>query len=657
MSKYYQVAVNFPKRNSVLTYKAEQELNSGSIVEVPLGRRKSEGIVLREQTQIDFDESKIKGIGEEIDSSFSLSEKELTLYEWMHKYYHYPLGKLVFDCFPKILKRPRKVKILEGENQDLEFSLNSKQEEIVSNIQAKFNQSFQTFYVHGVTGSGKSVIYLKLMQEVLKEGKSVQFLLPEINLTPQFTEFFKKYLDCPVLIYHSGVSASEKYVMWKYLKESVDPVLVMGVRSSIFLPVENLGLVVVDEEHDQSFKQTDRCPYNGRDVAIKKAQISNAPIVLGSATPAIENYHRFVQTDNYFKLKERAGEGHFPQIQLVDLKGEKADQELWPFRDEAINEMEIALNKGEQVLVFINKLGFSNSLQCRNCGYQFFNEKCGCENNLRYFKSKNILSCSYCDYYQACPQMCPECGSLTLQGKGFGTEKVEEVLRSIFPTKTIDRFDRDLIKNTKDLKNQLDRFANQEIDILVGTQMLAKGHNFEKVNLVVVLGIDSTLSYSDYRSTERAFQLLAQISGRAGRYSKDSKIVIQTLNKDHRLFEYVQGSKLFDFYPEELPLRELCQCPPFVKVAVINFSSRFQEKLIPHIQEVARALNQIKGEVQLQGPFPQMVEKKANQYTWGILLKSLEVLKLHQLLGTFESNYQEESSISMKIDVDPLSIL
>ncbi len=661
MSNYFKVAVNFPKINSVLTYKSELPLQKGQLVEVPLGRRTSHGVIIEKVDKIEFDESKVKAIDTYHDEVYHLDQLELALYEWMHKYYHYPLGKLIFDCLPKSLKRPRKIQFEQGQNLALPFELSTLQESIVSKIKEQNFNGFSQSYLHGVTGSGKSVIYLQLIKKTLDQGMSVQFLLPEINLTPQFTDFFKNYVGCTILTYHSGVSPSEKYLIWKHLKETDGPVLVMGVRSSIFLPIPQLGLIIIDEEHDQSFKQTDRCPYNGRDVAIKKAQLANVPLIMGSATPAMENYYKFSALDSkYFQLKERAGEGQFPKIKLIDLKENKHDEEIWPLTNESIDAIKEALDKKEQVLVFINKLGYSNSLQCRNCGHQFYNEKCGCMNNLRYFKSKNCLSCSYCDFVMPCPEVCPDCGSMTLKTKGFGTEKVSETLSSIFTDYKIGRFDRDFIKSTKDLKSQLTAFDKGEIDVLVGTQMLAKGHNFEKVNLVVVLGIDSILSYSDFRSNEKAFQLLAQVSGRAGRYSSDSKILIQTLNPEHRLFEYVRGENLFEFYPEELPLRELCSCPPYTKIAMLYFSSRFQDRLIPHITKICNALKNVIdknfSDIECQGPFPQSVEKKANQYTWGILLKSKNLSELHSLLATFEQNYEDASSISFKIDVDPLTI-
>ena len=662
MSLFYQVAVNIPINQSIYTYKSQQEFSPGDLVEVPLGKRTALGVVLdqvEEPTGLDWE---IKEIQEKVPGSFRLTDGELSLYQWMSKYYHYSLGRLVFDCLPKIMKRPRKAEFIQGANVPFPYQLSPEQSDIVRQIETK--NGFKQFYVHGVTGSGKSVIYLKIMQEILASGKSVQFLLPEINLTPQFTDFFTEHLNCPVYTYHSGVTPSEKYNIWKALHEDAQPVLLMGVRSSIFLPIPNLGLVIVDEEHDQSFKQTDRCPYNGRDVGIKKAQIHACPIVLGSATPAVENFKLFQGSDSrsYLPLKKRVAGGKLPELILLDTKDRFGEQDAaWPFLDETLDMIQSKVSKHEQVLVFINKLGFSQYIQCRNCGHQFKNEQCGCDNNLRYFKKKNLLSCAHCEYKTPLPKQCPECGGLTLTNKGFGTERVQAVLQQVFPSYRIARFDRDEIKTTKDLSRTLDDFHEHKIDIMVGTQMLAKGHNFKRVNLVVVLGIDSMLNYADFRAQERTYQLLEQVAGRAGRYSDDSQVLVQTMNGHNTIFQMIKNHSFDGFFKDELMLRELCQCPPFSKIVMLFFSSRFRERLVGTISQVAVQLTKVIDKkfaaVKLAGPAPLSIEKKAHQYTWGIMLKSSDINQLHTAIKTFEDNYQPVPGVSYKIDVDPMQVL
>jgi len=665
MSKYYQVAVNFPIKESVLTYAGGELYERGDCVKVPLGKRSAHGVIISESVDSDLEKikdfKKIKDIEGFLENSFRLGESELNLYEWMSRYYHYSLGKLIFDCLPKFLKRPQKAKFVMGLNQDFPFELTEKQAEIVSEVSPMLENGFSQHYLHGVTGSGKSLVYLKLIKEVIDSGKSAQFLLPEINLTPQFVKMFEQYVGVKVLSYHSGVTPSQKYNIWRELKSEKEPFLIMGVRSSIFLPIDNLGLIIIDEEHDSSFKQNDRCPYNGRDVAIKKAHLNDVPVILGSATPTVENFEHFVESKNkryYYQLPNRVGEGYFPSIKLLDIRDKfKEAHSQYPLLDETVEAIREKLVQKEQVLVFINKLGYSNFIQCRSCGHQFKNEKCGCENNLRYFKAKSMLSCAHCEYKMPVPDSCPECGALTLMNKGFGTEKVESVLSAIFPEYKIERFDREEIVTLKDLNAKLDRFNNHEIDILVGTQMLAKGHNFEKVNLVVMLGMDSMLNYADFRSSEKMYQLTKQVAGRAGRYSKESEVIIQTMNPDHLIYDFIKSPKLDIFYKDELSLREICFCPPFSKMAMIYFNSRFRERAINEASKVGDSLRSVISShlknVRLLGPSPNAIEKKANQFTWSIMLKSDDAKELHQLLATFEENYKVPSSVSYKIDVDP----
>jgi primosomal protein N' (replication factor Y) len=669
--KVARVAVNYPLKDKGLLYFYEGTLERGQIVEVPLGRRAGAGCVV----SIDESESqefksipldKMKSIISLI-PDWKLDEKELQLYEWMAGYYHYSLGQLIDDCLPKFIKKPRQLATILGDGKELEFTPNKKQTEITGTIAENFNH-FRRFLIHGVTGSGKTIVYLDLIRKTLAKGESVLYLLPEINLTPQFIATFAHYLNVPVYTYHSELPAPQKLRIWQMARDLKTPIFLLGVRSSIFVPIKNLGLIIIDEEHDTSFKQDDHCPYNARDVASKKAQLLNIPMVLGSATPSVETYSAFHQpntTQNLFEMKERAGNAFLPEIKLIDARKKDGprvpdEESIWPLVPESLEAIKAALSRNEQVLVFVNRLGFANYLQCRACGHQF---NCpNCSVTLRYYKRKNLLACHHCEYKEPMPEQCPACGGLTLSHKGFGTEKIQEVLGKLIQGKRIERFDRDEIKNFKQLEERLNDFHTGKIDLMVGTQMLSKGHNFEKVKLVLILGIDSQLNFPDFRSAERVYQTLTQVAGRAGRYSQDGKVLIQTLNPDSSLFQIVKRHEFHQFYEEELKVRELCDCPPFKRLAIIHFSSRFQEKLIPHVTEyvgqmVRNLISQHFPEVVILGPRPAHVEKKANQFTWSILLKSQDVSQLHNLLKTFEINYKSLSSVSYKIDIDPYSLV
>jgi primosomal protein N' (replication factor Y) (superfamily II helicase) len=665
--KVARVAVNYPLKNAGLLYFYEGELERGQVVEVPLGKRSALGCVLvaDESGSPEYKstpQDKIKTIITTI-PDWKLNASELELFQWMSQYYHYSLGQLIFDCLPNHLKRPRELTSTKGDGAELEFTPNPDQKNVITSIKSNLGH-FSRYLVHGVTGSGKTTVYLDLIKETISRGESVLFLLPEINLTPQFIATFAHYLKAPILSYHSELPDSQKYQIWQMARKMTEGALILGVRSSVFIPVSNLGLIIIDEEHDSSFKQDDRCPYNARDVASKKAQLLNIPIVMGSATPSLETYYNFHKTTgdkNLFEMKERAGEAYLPAVELLDArtKSENQDQ-IWPLIPRSIEAIKTAFENKEQVLVFVNRLGYSNYIQCRACGHQF---NCpNCSITLRYYKRKNILACHHCEYKEPMPLDCPECRSLTLSQKGFGTEKIQEVLHKIFPEKIIERFDREEIKNFKQLEQRLSDFHSGKIDLMVGTQMLSKGHNFENVKLVLILGIDSQLNFPDFRSTERVYQTLTQVSGRAGRYSKDGKVLIQTLNPESSLFHIVKQHEFHQFYEDELKIRELCECPPFKKITMIHFSSRFQDRLIQHVTEfVGVMLRQLIQknfpEVVILGPRPASIEKKSNQFTWSILLKSSDLSQMHNLLKSFELNYKSMSSVSYKIDVDPYTLV
>lgn len=658
----FLIAVNSPFNGSLLTYSASAEMSAvlkrGQLVKIPLGKRVIDGCVWGPGRIGEIkDISKIKNIVS-IESEINLSEVECELYQWMANYYHYPVGQLIYDVLPPFLKRPRKLNFDQGEGAVLNFVMNEEQKQTVDAITNFGFDRFSKWLVHGVTGAGKTLIYLELIIKILAEKKSVLFLLPEINLTPQFLKTFQTYLNVPIYSYNSSISNSDKFGLWKLLQEDDEPKLILGVRSSVFLPIKNLGLIIVDEEHDQSFKQDDRCTYNARDIAIKRSSLEKIPVVLGSATPMVETYKAFIETDHYFALRKRAQEAKLPTVQLIDMRGRskiESERAIWPYSSESILKIKKALDRGEQVLVFINRLGYANYLQCNACGHQF---SCpNCSTNLKYFKKRNELSCQTCEYKQKSPEMCPECMNINLAPKGFGTEKAYEILNELLPEKRIERFDRDEIKTFNQLEAVLDQFHKKEIDVLVGTQMLSKGHNFENVNLVLILGIDSQLNFPDFRSNERVYQTLTQVSGRAGRFGKDAEVLVHTLAPENKIFSYLKNHTFEEFYQDEIPMREMCSSPPLKKLVLIYFNSKSQETVIKESSNQANSLRDMASKhfnlVEILGPRPSMIEKKVNKFTWSIMIRSADVNQLHNLLSTFGKNYHPPHTISLKIDVDP----
>ncbi len=663
---YCRVAVNYPSRHQGLTYALPDgmELGPGQMVDVPLGRRTELGCVL--EIGVPAPEMAAKPVAGKRDDYPILRTEDLKLFQWMADYYHYGMGQLIADCLPASKKRPRPLKSMVGTGETSPHAPSAAQAKVVEAVRSTLG-SYAKHLVHGVTGSGKTLVFQEVIRDVLASGKSVLYLLPEINLTPQFVETFRRHADVPVHAFHSEVTASEKFLIWKEAAGAERPAIFIGVRSAVFLPVRRLGLIVVDEEHDPSFKQEDRCPYNARDVAAKKAQIEGCPVVLGSATPAMETWYQHTQGGphlHYHPLPDRVADATLPKVICVDTrrppqKGQPAvapEEDVWPFVPATVDVVRGAVAAGEQALVFINRLGYANYLQCRACGHQFHCPNCSV--TLRFFRQKGMLSCQHCEYKEPTPASCPKCYCLTLQNKGFGTERVQEELSRLVPAARVERFDREEIRTFTALKERLDDFHEGKIDVLVGTQMLSKGHNFRRVKKVVVLGMDNQLNYPDFRANERVWQTVVQVAGRAGRFSRDGEVHIQSGNPESPLFDVVASQGLDEFYRMELPLRQMCECPPFFRLAALYFTGRFQDKLVGHMTGTVEPL--LRGlvtkhfpEVRLLGPRPATVEKKANQYTWSVLLKSKDLNQLHGLLRSFELNLPVVSGISTKIDVDP----
>jgi primosomal protein N' (replication factor Y) len=664
MNYFYQVAVNFPLLDSLLTYQSSLEFKPGDLVEVPLGKRTAEGCIFKVLQTNDNTNLELKSFEKKLSEVIFVKPSDLELFEWISRYYQYSLGQIIFDSLPQILKRPRNFSPLSGKNIPQNFKLNFDQEKTYQSIKKQLSIGFSKHLIHGITGSGKTSIYLELIKDVLNLGKSVLFLIPEINLTPQFYSLFQEHLACPIYLYHSALNNSDRYNLYHHLLNDDNPKIILGVRSSVFLPISNLGLIVVDEEHDSSFKQDDRCPYNGRDVAIKKAHLYGVPIVLGSATPSLENYKIFrsdAKNHYYYSLEKRAAASILPQITMIDERESKGKllNPTWPLMKDSIDKIQQAFDKGEQAIVFVNRLGFANFIQCRSCGQQF---NCpNCSVTLKYFKRKSALECSHCQFKIPFPHSCPKCNCLTLEQKGYGTEKVHEILKIAFPEKKIERFDRDEIKTLDQLEEKLTRFHNGEIDLFVGTQMLSKGHNFKKVNLVLILGIDSQLNFPDFRSNEKIYQLLTQVSGRAGRYGEKSEVLIQTLNKDNPLFSHVINHSFSEFFDEELEIRKACFCPPFSKIAIMYIHSRFQERAVNKSLMIHELLSNLKNQhfssIVLTEPRPANIEKRANQYTWCLLIKANETKILHDFIHNFYRHDKKISGVSVKIDIDPYTLL
>lgn len=543
-------------------------------------------------------------------------------------------------------------------DDDSQFTLSEAQQVAFESIQENF-KSFDVNLLHGVTASGKTEIYIKLLEQYIKEGKQVLFLLPEIALTTQLVQRLTAYFGKKVAVFHSKYTNNERIEVWnQVLENSPKAKVVIGVRSALFLPFSNLGCIIVDEEHEQTFKQHDPAPrYHARDAAIVLAKQHGAKVVLGSATPSLETYYN-VQSKKYglIELKVRYGNVVLPEIKLVDLKDKYFRKKMsGHFSDELLEEITETLSKGEQVILFQNRRGFSPYVECMTCGHV---PHCpSCDVSLTYYKFKNQLRCHYCGHSIANPTHCHSCQSVDLTTKGFGTEQIEMELKTLFPEKNIGRMDQDTTRGKFGFEKIIDSFKNREIDVLVGTQMLAKGLDFDNVTLVGILNADNLLNQPNFRAYERAYQMMMQVSGRAGRSEKKGKVVIQTYNPYHNTIQQVLGNDYMGMYKEQIYERQNFKYPPFFRLVKFTLKHRDFDKLKEGSMWLYNVLSQ-NLDMPVLGPEEPAINRIRNEYIRTIMVK-IPVQKhlgntkknIERVLMSFEAISQYRS-IKTKVDVD-----
>jgi primosomal protein N' (replication factor Y) len=539
-----------------------------------------------------------------------------------------------------------------------QFTLSEAQQAAFNNIQENFKK-FDVNLLHGVTASGKTEIYIKLLEQYIKDGKQVLFLLPEIALTTQLVQRLTAYFGNEVAVFHSKYTNNERIEVWnQVLENSPKAKVVIGVRSALFLPFSNLGCIIVDEEHEQTFKQHDPAPrYHARDAAIVLAKQHGAKVVLGSATPSLETYYN-VQSNKYglTELKVRYGNVVLPEIQLVDLKDKYFRKKMsGHFSDELLEEITETLSKGEQVILFQNRRGFSPYVECMTCGHV---PHCpSCDVSLTYYKFKNQLRCHYCGHSIANPTHCHSCQSVDVTSKGFGTEQIEMELKTLFPEKNIGRMDQDTTRGKFGFEKIIDSFKNREVDVLVGTQMLAKGLDFDNVTLVGILNADNLLNQPNFRAYERAYQMMMQVSGRAGRSEKKGKVVIQTYNPYHNTIQQVLGNDYAGMYKEQIYERQNFKYPPFFRLVKLTMKHRDFDKLKEGSMWLYNVLSQ-NLDMPVLGPEEPAINRIRNEYIRTIMVK----IPVQQHLGNAKKNIAkvlmsfeavpQYRSIKVKVDVD-----
>ena len=716
---YHRIAVNVPLSDGLLTYSHSEPLPPGTRVLVPFRNKTIVGIVWETDIAPDMDTARILSVQMAFVEEKPLPQSWRDLLAFTSRYYHYPTGQAVFAALPQGLKETRAVEMPQpplfyalneaGRAQtppparfnkkaalwdallsggmtmaalkqvnaqaakliedwveqgwietteaakpvlrSSEFQLNANQQQASDEIQTAFG-SFQPFLLYGITGSGKTEVYFDAMAKVLAQGRQVLFLLPEINLTPQLLKRVEnRFADVPTAVLHSQMAAGKR--TQDYLRAMLGQAkLVIGTRLAVFTPLPDVGLIVVDEEHDGSFKQDNELRYHARDLAVWRAKQSGCPVVLGSATPSLESWHK-AQSGAYrlLQLTERAHTAaQLPQVDILNVGRLKLDNGFSP---QALQLLKQNFEAGGMSLVYLNRRGFAPALFCGDCGHTFGCPNCSAKMVLH--QRARQLRCHHCDHREPVPFKCPDCGNQDLTAVGHGTQRVEETLRAFLPKAAVVRVDRDSTAHKNDWADLYRRIADNEIDILVGTQMLAKGHDFARLNLVIVLNADGSLYSADFRAPERLFAELMQVSGRAGRADKPGKVLIQTQLPEHPVFAAVKAQDYAVFAENELNERQMFAMPPFGFQTAVRADA-------PHVADAMEFLNAAKEtlapllpeSVSQFGAAPMLMVRLAERERAQIFLESTSRQDLHRAVSLWVQVLQQnrDGKIRWSVDVD-----
>ena len=716
---YHRIAVNVPLSDGLLTYSHSEPLPLGVRVLVPFRNKTVVGIVWETDIAPDMDAARILSVQMAFSDEPPLPESWRDLLSFTSRYYHYPTGQAVFAALPQGLKETRAVempqpplfyalneagraqtppparfnkkaalwdallsggmtiaalkqvnvqavKLIEDWAEQgwietteaakpvlrpSEFQLNADQQQASDEIQTAFG-SFRPFLLYGITGSGKTEVYFDAMAKVLAQGRQVLFLLPEINLTPQLLKRVEnRFADVPTAVLHSQMAAGKR--TQDYLRAMLGQAkLVIGTRLAVFTPLPDVGLIVVDEEHDGSFKQDNELRYHARDLAVWRAKQSGCPVVLGSATPSLESWHK-AQSGAYrlLQLTERAHTAaQLPQVDILNVGRLKLDNGFSP---QALQLLKQNFEAGGMSLVYLNRRGFAPALFCGDCGHTFGCPNCSAKMVLH--QRARQLRCHHCDHREPIPFKCPDCGNQDLTAVGHGTQRVEETLRAFLPKAAVVRVDRDSTAHKNDWADLYRRIADNEIDILVGTQMLAKGHDFARLNLVIVLNADGSLYSADFRAPERLFAELMQVSGRAGRADKPGKVLIQTQLPEHPVFAAVKAQDYAVFAENELNERQMFAMPPFGFQTAVRADA-------PRVADAMEFLNVVKEtlapllpeSVSQFGAAPMLMVRLAERERAQIFLESTSRQDLHRAVSLWVQVLQQnrDGKIRWSVDVD-----
>lgn len=652
--------VIFPQQKILksLTYSVPSDLESkihiGQAIEVPLRNSTRIAYVVRLKNCLNSEQSfEIKSIFSiKAEGSF-FDETTLKLMEWMSSYYILPLYKILPSVLPIGSSSIKKIDKFFKKTEETEqiiinnTTLNSSQKKVYDAI-VSAKSSYHL--IHGVTGSGKTQIYSHLLKHFLEKGLSSIMLIPEIGLSYQLFSEIQNNIGENVFLLHSGLSAKERRETWTKIFHA-NVAIVVGTRSAIFAPLKNLGCIIVDEEQDSSYKQEQTPRYNAKAIAFKRALLSNAKLILGSATPSVNTMYQAKKHYQVHNLTSRYNNAQMPVIKVIDMKTNIGKTSSLLSKELQI-EIQNTLQKKEQVLILYNHRGVSKFLRCEDCGEVILCPRCSISLTLHQDKQ---MKCHYCGYHETFIENCKKCGSKKIKKVGKGIQTLEKEIKNIFGYAKIKRVDSDISSDSKYLQETLTEVKEHKIDILVGTQMIAKGHHFPNVTLVAVVNADNSLYIPDIYSNERTFSLLVQVIGRAGRCSKQGRVVIQTFHPEHYAIKNAITQNYFEFYRQELEQRKLFLLPPFFRIIRLyteNFNeTKAEEDLLYIVQKIG-----VLPDTEITEPFPAMIYKLKNRYRWNVLIKYTK--KNHELKKKlFDINFDKKINSRVYIDIDPISYM
>jgi len=656
---YADIAVCLPLARTFV-YRVNEPVEPGCRVVVPFRKREVEGFVVgfRKDAPADME---VHEIGSVLDAIPLLRADIFRLCRWIADYYVTPIGEVLRAALPpgikgKDLERLRHSPPNLG-GEFVPLALTSDQTKALSTI--KRTSGFHPVLLHGITGSGKTEVYMQAVEHFLQAGKTSLILVPEIGLTPQLTDRFAERFRDQIAILHSSLTKRQRIDEWLRIYRGNVPI-VIGTRSAVFAPLENLALIVVDEEHETSYKQDDTPRYHARDTAVMRAKLADAAVVLGSATPSMESFYNAESRKyDYIMLTTRVEGRPLPAVEIVDMREEyAAEGKQVVLSRRLLQAVSARLERGEQTMILLNRRGYAAFLLCRHCGFTF---QCNsCSVGMTYHRSIEKLLCHYCGLARRPPARCPECDSEYIHYVGEGTERLEAELKHLFSDARVGRIDRDTMRHMRDYERVLGGFRSGDIDILAGTQMIAKGHDFPRVTLVGVIGADAPLALPDFRAAERTFQLLTQVAGRSGRGDRPGEVVIQSYFPDHYTFQLAITQRFEDFYARESRYRKAMFYPPFTALAGIMVADRDAIRAADTAREIGEYLDGLRSNaIRILGPAPAPLERIKRLHRHQLLIKSASRSTLHDLLRRLR-HYIEDRKLGATrvfIDVDPVSLL